>query len=84
MFSVRDRFRRYTILSGQYKSNRSLWKVPTIHRNKRVCVSLCVCVSVSVCVSLCVHVRVCLCACVCLPVCVCEFLIECMCVPACL
>ncbi len=31
---------------GQYKSNRSLWKVPTIHRNKRarVCARLCACV----------------------------------------
>ncbi len=27
---------------GQYKSNRSLWKVPTIHRNKCVCVCVCV------------------------------------------
>ncbi len=26
------------IFWGQYKSNRSQWKVPTIHRNKRVCV----------------------------------------------
>ncbi len=34
----RFRVRGWEILFGQYKSNRSLWKVPTIHRNKCVCV----------------------------------------------
>ncbi len=43
-FSVRGRFRvrGYKILFGQYKSNISQWKVPTIHRNKHVCVCVCV------------------------------------------
>uniref|UniRef100_A0A9J8BIF0 phosphatidylinositol-3,4,5-trisphosphate 5-phosphatase n=1 Tax=Cyprinus carpio carpio TaxID=630221 RepID=A0A9J8BIF0_CYPCA len=35
------------ILFAQYKSNRSLWKIPTIHRNKCVFVCVCVCVCVS-------------------------------------
>ncbi len=50
-FSVRGRFRVRgfnKILFGQYKSNRSLWKVPTIV----VCVCVvCVCVCVCVCVN---------------------------------
>ncbi len=57
---------------GQYKSNRSLWKVPTIHRNKRVCA--CVCVSACVCESVCVHACVCECVCVSVSMCVCAFL----------
>ncbi len=55
------------ILFGQYKNNRSLWKVPTIHRNLT-----CVCV--------CVYLRVCVCVCMSIYECVCMSIYECVCV----
>ncbi len=51
VFFIKGRFRvglgerKYCLVS--IKSNKSIWKVPTIYRNKRVCVRVCA------------HVRVC-------------------------
>ncbi len=40
---------------GQYKSNKSLWKVPTIHKNKRVCFSVCVYIYIHTCIHTYIH-----------------------------
>ncbi len=52
--------RKYRLVST---SNRSLWKVPTVHRNKCVCACVCVCMCVCVCACVRTCVRACMCVC---------------------